>query len=714
MRPIAALAAALALITAACTSGDDDLAVTTTTAATAPPTTSTTEPVQPKPSGGTIRTVYGPAGPQTVNPLFSVLEADAGGGLALGWYGVLDGNVNVGVWRFDGTTGELVPDLITEAPSFANGGLTENENGTLTVRYEIDPDAVWSDGEPITGADFAFTHDAIVSLSERFRDGPDPELPTVTSCNEDSPIVFRPFLVDSHERVVPGSLSFGDKTVEFTLDGPDAYTERLFPYVLPEHAVAGTDIAADWLYRLWPSAGPFVLESFDREDQLVTLSRNPNYWRTDPDTGQSLPLVDRVVLGRLPEFSERLPDSIEFDHDGDAATAPITVDRLREYDAVNRICQPDEAVRRLGIEEGTQEAEIIGAAWARAFDQVQIELFSEGAIVAVTQASLLPGLREDGFDVRAASQSIWEHIAFNYGDARLRANPDSLVEHLEFRHAIAHALDRDRIAAEVAGTPARRIDGIVEAFSPALRAPEGAVRQYDPFEARRLLDDLCNRIGRDCAADPPSVTFTYDARRETRSQLAGLVGEMLGEVGIDVDFTVQNLFVTAGTHGRCEGWEMSTWAWSSQTGLNTLAGVYSVIDPRLPAMAGPDDDTNVYAWGTDAATGLPDDPQTEDCDESTVWNQGPSSVRNEFTERFGELLGQLERTIDREQQLLIIQELETILAERTVLIPLYLRPTGYAVRSDIVGGVGFEVASGLQPIFWNLEQWYLEQPQPGT
>lgn len=704
-----------ALAATACTSGDDDLAVTTTTPTTAARTTiPTTEPTEQKPTGGAIRTVYGPAGPQTVNPLFSVLQADAGGGLALGWSLVLDGNVTSGVWRFDGTTGELVPDLIRQAPSVANGGLVENDEGTLTVRYEIEPDAVWSDGEPVTGADFAFTHDTILSLFDRFEDGPDPNLPTVASCNDDSPIAFREFVVDSHERIVPGSLSVGDKTVEFTLDGSDAYTERLFAYVLPEHAVAGTDIAADWLDRLWPSAGPFVLESFDRLNQLVTLSRNPSYWRNDPETGQAMPFVDQVVVGRLPELSERLPDSIEFDHDGDPDTAPITVDRLREYDEVNRFCQPDEAVRQLGIEEGTQEAELIGAAWARAFDEVQAELFAEGAIVAVTQAALLPGLAESGFDVRSASQSIWEHIAFNYGDARLRANPNSLVEHLEFRQAIAHALDRDRIAAEVAGVPARRIDGIVEAFSPALRAPEGAVRQYDPFEAQRLLDALCDRIGRDCAADPPSVTFTYDARRDTRSRLAALVGEMLGEVGIDVEFTVQNLFVTAGTHGRCEGWEMSTWAWSSQTGLNTLAGVYSVIDPRLPAMAGPDDDTNVYAWGTDAATGLPDDPQTEDCDESTVWNQGPSSVRNEFTKRFGTLLGELETTIDRDQQLLIVQELETILAERSVLIPLYLRPTGYAVRSDIVGGVGFEVASGLQPIFWNLEEWYLLQPQPGT
>jgi len=209
----------------------------------------------------------------------------------------------------------LVPDLIVEAPSLANGGLVENADGTLTVSYEIEPEAVWSDGAAVTGTDFTFTHDAIRAPLERFEEGPDPSLPTVSSCGQMSPIAFRSEVADGHARIVPGFPVVRRQAGGVHTGRSGCLFRSLLAYVLPEHAVAGTDVAADWLDRLWPSAGPFVLESFDREGRLITLKRNENYWRIDPETGQALPLVDRIIVGRLREFSERLPDSIEFEFD---------------------------------------------------------------------------------------------------------------------------------------------------------------------------------------------------------------------------------------------------------------------------------------------------------------------------------------------------------------------------------------------------------------
>ena len=123
----------------------------------------------------------------------------------------------------------------------------------------------------------------------------------------------------------------------------------------------------------------------------------------------------------------------------------------------------------------------------------------------------------------------------------------------------------------------------------------------------------------------------------------------------------------------------------------------------------------------DAVEGIPDDPwvkfgaePTPECDESLVYNQGPSSVRNEFTERYGELQLELETTVDRDRQLQIVTEMESIIAQRVAIIPLYLRPAAYAMRSDIVGGMGFRIRFGNDPEFWNLDHWYLKQLQPGT
>ena len=61
----------------------------------------------------------------------------------------------------------------------------------------------------------------------------------------------------------------------------------------------------------------------------------------------------------------------------------------------------------------------------------------------------------------------FEHFAFNFGPGRFDANPDSLIEHSAFREAIAHAINRDRIADVVYGGKIDAIDSYVEVFSPS-------------------------------------------------------------------------------------------------------------------------------------------------------------------------------------------------------------------------------------------------------
>jgi ABC-type transport system substrate-binding protein len=77
---------------------------------------------------------------------------------------------------------QLVPSLVIELPTRANGGVAVVEEG-LSVGWTIDPQATWSDGVPVTGHDFLFTWDAMIAVIgrqqsrdvlERF--GPDAEL----------------------------------------------------------------------------------------------------------------------------------------------------------------------------------------------------------------------------------------------------------------------------------------------------------------------------------------------------------------------------------------------------------------------------------------------------------------------------------------------------------------------------------------------------------
>ena len=58
-------------------------------------------------------------------------------------------------WWFD-EKNEPVPNLVTEMPSMENGGISEDDR---TITLKLRDDIKWSDGEPITSADFKFTYD---------------------------------------------------------------------------------------------------------------------------------------------------------------------------------------------------------------------------------------------------------------------------------------------------------------------------------------------------------------------------------------------------------------------------------------------------------------------------------------------------------------------------------------------------------------------------
>jgi peptide/nickel transport system substrate-binding protein len=61
-------------------------------------------------------------------------------------------------------TWERIPESVTALPS-DSGDIEVNEDGTMTVRYEVRQGLVWSDGEPITGEDVAFTAEAMRDMA---------------------------------------------------------------------------------------------------------------------------------------------------------------------------------------------------------------------------------------------------------------------------------------------------------------------------------------------------------------------------------------------------------------------------------------------------------------------------------------------------------------------------------------------------------------------
>ena len=325
-----------AIIVAACTGQTSEtttttVATTTTTTAPTTTTTSTTVPAITRPYGGEAVIIESQE-PPTLNAFLP------GGDTLI--VSIIGQTYAAGVQEIDGDTLDLVPELVTELPTVENGGVVLNVDGTMTVKYQIVDDARWSDGTPLTGEDFQFTLETIL----------DPDLPI-------SKLVYEDIFTSTAE----------DKTFEYTMAAPTLQHELLFSEILPKHAVEGSDFVVDWNDTRWPSAGPFVLSEWERGDSL-TVVRNDEYWKTDPESGQQLPYLDSVTFRFITE----------------AATA--------------------------------QDA----------FTARDGDIITPEATVPVVES--LRALESDGAAVEVVSGPTWEHLNFQFGPGRLYRKPSSCTD----------------------------------------------------------------------------------------------------------------------------------------------------------------------------------------------------------------------------------------------------------------------------------------------
>jgi peptide/nickel transport system substrate-binding protein len=143
------------------------------------------------------------------------------------------------------------PDLITHF---------RFQKNPQRVTYYLRKNAKWSDGVPVTGKDWIFTWKT--AINPKYKDHVDP-------------------LGWQDIRSVKGN----GYVVTVTFKRNFAPWRGLFSYVLPQHALAGTDMLTVWNDCICnpkkgnqPIAdGPFLLTKFDR-GAGITLTRNPRGW----------------------------------------------------------------------------------------------------------------------------------------------------------------------------------------------------------------------------------------------------------------------------------------------------------------------------------------------------------------------------------------------------------------------------------------------------
>ena len=216
---------------------------------------------------------------------------------------------------------------------------------------------------------------------------------------------------------------------------------------------------------MWPSAGPFVFDTWQK-GEFLTVVRNDNYWKTDPETGQQLPYLDSVTCRFIPET-----ESI------------ITAFRGREVDVI----QPPPA---------TETIEALQA------------LEPEGAVVEVL------------------SGPVWEHLNFQFGPNN--RNEETANANLNYRKCVAHLVNKQLIVDEILAGQVEPLDSFVEAFTPALSQGSWAQYDYNVEGAQAFCDAARDELGVDTIPVVFSTTSNNDARVKLSELFVDMFGAIDG------------------------------------------------------------------------------------------------------------------------------------------------------------------------------------------
>lgn len=155
---------------------------------------------------------------------------------------------------------ELQPILVDELPINVEGGVVLNDEGNTVVRYTLNDAAMWSDGTPVTAADFIFPFEvANDGLSNT---------------------------VVAFANIANVEQGESEKEVVVTFTGPTANWFDAGWYPLPEHVLRADYDAAiaegvgldtlDWNFAPTVSNGSFVFDEFS-SGSFMRLVRNENF-----------------------------------------------------------------------------------------------------------------------------------------------------------------------------------------------------------------------------------------------------------------------------------------------------------------------------------------------------------------------------------------------------------------------------------------------------
>jgi peptide/nickel transport system substrate-binding protein len=380
-------------------------------------------------------------------------------------------------------TGEVEPALAESWESFDN-----KQRWVFTLREGLK----WSDGKPLTADDVLFTFQEIVF---------NPAIPTDA---KDS-------IKIGAKGAFPKLRKLDDRRVEFILPEPFAPFLRSIAgpeygiAILPKHVLHESIVTKDangnpkflstWGTDTSPEKivvnGAYRIVSY-ATGQRVILERNPYYWRKD-NRGNTLPYIDRIIW-QIIESTETA--MLEFRSGG-----------LDLSDGWGRTPPENFSLLKREEKRGNFKVYLAGAR---------------------------PGTN---------------FISFNLNKGKRNGRP--LVDPIksrwftsvEFRQAIAYALDRQRMINNLLRGIGELQNSPISVQSPYYISPKDGLKVYvhNPERSKQLLAKAgfkYDNNGQLLDADGNRVRFTLitNAENKTRVALGAQIKQDLGNIGIQVDF----------------------------------------------------------------------------------------------------------------------------------------------------------------------------------
>ncbi len=212
--------------------------------------------------------------PDTLDPVVGNSQTDAE--LAQFWAGYLFN------WS---DRNELVPELATEVPTLANGGISRDGK---TIVYHLRRGVRWQDGAPFTAADAIFTWHAVMNKQNNVASTVGYDLITAIDVRDD------------HTLVVHLRRPYAPFVATFLAPSADPYP------VLPAHLLAKYPNINQVPFNSKPvGTGPFIVDRWQRGSKIV-FRANPQYWRGRPKLDQIwfTPIPDENTIVTLLQSHE--------------------------------------------------------------------------------------------------------------------------------------------------------------------------------------------------------------------------------------------------------------------------------------------------------------------------------------------------------------------------------------------------------------------------